>query len=105
MSTHMGGSSAPEDGVPITVLFDPELIRAWLHTGVAPAELVSAGNLVVSQNLPLSPVHPGTTDPALAAAFTVKVPDEGAANRLLTELRSHRAVEAAYVKPPESLPS
>jgi hypothetical protein len=35
----------------------------------------------------------------------VNVPDEGVAHRLLTKLRSHAAVDAAYVKPPESLPS
>jgi hypothetical protein len=58
MPTHTGGSSPPGKGVPITVLFDPKLIRAWIDTGVAPAELVKAGNLVTSQNLPLSPVHP-----------------------------------------------
>ena len=106
MSTHGGASSDSSDGgVRITVLFDRELVRAWLHTGVAPAELVSAGNLVVAHNLALSPVHPGATDPTLAAAFTVNVSDEGVADRLLGELQSHQAVEAAYVKPPESLPS
>ncbi|HEX8092720.1 hypothetical protein [Jatrophihabitans sp.] len=106
MSTFSGASSeASGEGVPITVLFDPKLIRAWIDTGVAPPDLVSAGDLVTSQDLPLSPVHPGTTDPTLAAAFTVNVPDEGVANRLLSELQSHRAVAAAYVKPPESLPS
>jgi hypothetical protein len=105
VSTHGGASSGSSgDDVPITVHFHPELIRAWIDTGVAPAELVSAGNLVTSQNLPLSPVHPGTTDLALAATFTVHTPDQEVAKRLLTDLLSNPAVEAAYVKPPESLP-
>jgi hypothetical protein len=105
VSTHGGASSgSSRNGVPITVHFHPELIRTWISTGVAPAELVSAGDLVTSHNLPLSPVHPGSTDLTLAATFTVHAPDEGVAKRLLTDLRSNPAVEAAYVKPPESLP-
>lgn len=105
MSTHGGGSSGSSgDGVPITVHFKPTLIRDWIDTGKAPAELLNVGDLVISRNLPLSPVHPGTKDPTLAAVFTVRAPDEEVANRLLTDLRSNPAVDAAYVKPPESLP-
>jgi hypothetical protein len=105
VSTHGGASSgSPGAGIPITVHFKPALIRDWIATGKAPAELVNAGDLVISQNLPLSPVHPGTTDPTLAAVFTIHTPDEEVAKRLLTDLRSNPAVDAAYVKPPESLP-
>jgi hypothetical protein len=105
VSTHGGASTGSSgDGVPITVHFNPKLIRDWIATGEAPAELVKAGDFVTSQNLPLLPVHPGTTDPTLAAVFTVHTPDEGVAKRLLADLRSNPAVDAAYVKPPESLP-
>jgi len=91
--------------VPITVLFDEQLIAQWLATGTAPDALTEAGESVVSQGFALQPVHPGATDPALAAAFVVTVPDEDTANRLLTTLRSNPAVAGAYIKPPESLPS
>jgi hypothetical protein len=105
VSTHVGASSGSTgDGVPITVHFDPELIRTWIASGVAPADLVSAGDLVSSRDLPLSPVHPGSTDPTLAATFLVRAPDDGVATKLLKDLRSNPAVKAAYVKPPESLP-
>jgi hypothetical protein len=86
------------------VHFKSSLIRDWIDTGKAPAELVGAGDLVISRNLPLTPVHPGSTDPTLAAVFTVLTPDEDVAQRLLTDLWSNAAVDAAYAKPPESLP-
>lgn len=52
----------------------------------------------------LEPMHPGESDPALAAYFTVEVPDAAAANRAIEALRRSDAVEAAYVKPAPEAP-
>ncbi len=49
--------------------------------------------------LSFEPMHPGESDPALAAYFTVEVPDADAADRALGALRRSDAVEAAYMKP------
>jgi hypothetical protein len=50
----------------------------------------------------IEPLHPGSDDPRLAPYFRVEVPDQGTADRIAAELRSRAAVEAAYVKEPES---
>ena len=57
--------------------------------------LPGLGNLGLS----FEPMHPGESDPALAAYFTVEVPDADAANRALDALRGSDIVEAAYMKP------
>lgn len=49
--------------------------------------------------LSLEPMHPGESDPALAAYFTVEVPDADAADRAIGALRRSDLVEAAYMKP------
>ena len=52
----------------------------------------------------LRPVHPGAEDPRLAPYFMVEVPDQATAERVTRRLQQCRAVEAAYVKPPDEPP-
>lgn len=52
----------------------------------------------------LEPVHPGAEDPLLAPYFTVEVPDPATAERVITRLQQSKAIEAAYLKPPDELP-
>ena len=54
---------------------------------------------------PLTPMHPQTTDPSLASFFEVHVSDPAAASRLAERLQGDPAVDAAYVKPDDELPS
>ena len=67
----------------------------------APAEVLQAAD---DFGATLAPVHPGTGDPALASYFSVDVPDQATADRLLARLRQSDVIEAAYVKPPEAMP-
>jgi hypothetical protein len=52
----------------------------------------------------LEPMHPGAEDPLLAPYFTVEVPDPATAERMIARLKNCEAVEAAYLKPPDTMP-
>jgi len=52
----------------------------------------------------LEPVHPGAEDPHLAPYFTVEVPDLATAERVIARLQRCKAIEAAYLKPPDEVP-
>lgn len=52
----------------------------------------------------LDPVHPGARDPFLVPYFTIEVPDTQTAERVMTQIRRSKAIEATYVKPPDEMP-
>jgi hypothetical protein len=52
----------------------------------------------------LEPIHPGTVDTNLLSYFIVKVPDSATALKVMDRLQQSKAVEAAYIKPPDELP-
>jgi len=52
----------------------------------------------------LKPVHPGAEDPLLAPYYSIEVPDLSKAEQVKARLLLCKAVEAAYVKPPDELP-
>jgi hypothetical protein len=52
----------------------------------------------------LEPVHPGSDDPLLTPYFMVEVPDSTTAECVITHLRKSKAIEAAYIKPPDEFP-
>ena len=52
----------------------------------------------------LKPVHPGTKDPHLAKFFIVEVSDPETAKRVKDRLHLCKAIEAAYIKPPDEKP-
>ena len=51
----------------------------------------------------LEPMHPGVDDDELRTYFYADVNDDRV-DEVLDRLRAEDAIEAAYVKPPESLP-
>jgi hypothetical protein len=52
----------------------------------------------------LEPMHPGVNDPVLQGYFCVDVADSRQAQHVIDRLGACKAVEAAYVKPPEAAP-
>lgn len=88
----------------ITLQVRPEVARALQHRAQSSAEsedlLQTAANLGVR----LEPIHPGIEDPILMSYFTAAVADPDSVERVLDRLRQSRAIEAAYVKPPDALP-
>ena len=53
----------------------------------------------------LEPLHPGAEDPHLSPYFKVKVPDHATAKKVINRLLNCKAVEAAYIKPSDELPT
>ena len=53
----------------------------------------------------LEPMHPGADDSLLAPYFMAEVPDSTTAELVIAHLRKSKAIEAAYLKPPDELPN
>ena len=60
--------------------------------------------IVEALGVALKPMHPGTHEPDLMSYFTVDVADFESAQRVIDRLRQSKAVEAAYLTPPDELP-
>ena len=88
----------------VTLQISPEAARK-LHRGEhstpATREIAEAAS---GMGVSLEPMHPGVEDAELAQYFTVQVPDTTTAEEVINRLRSCEAVEAAYLKPPETMP-
>lgn len=78
----------------------PEIHKRHPATA-ASEELVQAAEEL---GVVLEPMHPGAENPHLAPYFTVEVRDPVTAARVIARLRQCRAIDAAYVKPPDELP-
>ena len=52
----------------------------------------------------LEPMHCDTDDANLQRYFIVEVPDHVTAQRVIERLLQSKAIEAAYVKPPDEMP-
>lgn len=70
------------------------------HTAASEELLQIANELDVV----LEPLHPDTEDPYLVRYFTVKVSDSATAERVIARLHHCKAIEAAYLKPPDEMP-
>ncbi len=69
------------------------------------AETEQIRELVARSGGSLEPLHPDSDDPKLMRYFFVRTKDGEQAEHLARSLRSSRAIEAAYVKPPGEAPS
>lgn len=54
--------------------------------------------------LKLEPIHPGQTHELLIPYFMIEAPDRQIAERLVNQLAQNTIVEAAYLRPEESVP-
>jgi len=77
------------------------ILRTRESPTIEAQELLRVAN---SLGVSLEPLDPETKDPHLALYFRVRVPDVETAQRVISFLRHCRAIEAAYIKPPEELP-
>jgi hypothetical protein len=76
-------------------------VAVHTRSGQIPADVRAAA---AQLGLSIRPMHPGVEDPALASTFYVEIPDQPAAERVITQLQQCTSVEAAYLKPPEGPP-
>jgi len=76
-------------------------IREQHYDNKATKELIVAAH---DMGVTLEPMHPNVDDENLALYFSVSAENGEAAQRIAERLRSLKAVEAAYLKPPETIP-
>jgi hypothetical protein len=88
----------------IVLVVTPENAPA-LHGQATPTQATkSLTDVVTTAGYALEPLHPNPETPALAVYFTIAVPDESTANRLIADFLQNPAVDGAYVKPVDELP-
>jgi hypothetical protein len=90
--------------VEITVKVDSDVAPALRAREASPAAGAAEIRAAIeAEGAMLEPLHPGEADPELGSYFRVTAPD-ATAERLLSTLRSHAAIEGAYVKPADEAP-
>jgi len=85
----------------VIVQLSPDTARALQGHAPSTTETEEIRRSLQQIGVDLLPLHPESGDPTLDTYFYVRVPDEGAARRVLDAVRSRKAVTAAYLKPPE----
>jgi hypothetical protein len=90
----------------IVVAVSPD-VASMLHRGDAAGSVEATSLLDLAAHLGgvLRPQHPGVVDPSMARWFVLEGLDDARAARAVEALRGHPAVEAAYVKPSDELPT
>lgn len=88
----------------ITVHLTPP-VAAELQHGRADSPAASELMQVLTElEVQLKPVHPGSSNPAMASTFTAQAKDMEHVKRMVSRLRDLKAIEAAYFSPPPGLP-
>ena len=77
--------------------------RAFHEGGAPSAKSRALLRNVRKFSLTLEPLHRATDDLTLQSYFVVEVPDWATAQRVMKRLGRLKAVQAAYVKPPDEL--
>lgn len=88
----------------VTVMIRENAARALQSPAPSTSESRAVLDAARELGVALTPVHPGSQDPALVGVFRVDVPDLATAERVVTRLRQIPAVESAYLKPADELP-
>lgn len=86
----------------VKVAFD---VARALHRQIPQtAESTELLKVVEALGVTLQAMHPDAADPDLMSYFAVEVPEAETAQRVVSRLRQVKAIEAAYLKPPDALP-
>ena len=88
----------------ITVKLSPEAAQALHRNRAGAPTSEEVLRCVQEKGATLEALHPGADNPLLTPYFKVDVPDEKAAQELLGRIKQCKAVQAAYVKPPDAVP-
>ena len=88
----------------ITVQLQADVARRLRERAPPTAESEELNRVTKQLGVVLEPMHPRTADPDLTRYFTVEAPDQATAERVVARLRQSKAVEAAYLKPPDAMP-
>ena len=85
----------------ITIQLTPEAAQAVR----SPRSLGKKKSVLKWLKQPLRAVHAKTDDPLLAPFFEITIDDPAEATRVVERLQTDPAVNGAYIKPDEALPS
>lgn len=88
----------------VTVRVSANVARALRRRGAPDTESQCLARTIESLGLKLEPLHTDANDPVLQTYFTVSVPDQAAAQRLIERLNQSAGVDAVYLKPADELP-
>ena len=88
----------------ITVKVSADIGRSIHQRSPSTTESAELLRIVEAFGVTLEPMHPGTADPNLMSYFIVEVPDAETAQRVINRLQQSKAIEAAYLKPPDEVP-
>ncbi len=88
----------------LTLQLSPQAALALQGKRFADADVQSLLRLVQQAGFALSPLHPGSFDPALQSYYIVEAPDTALNRDAIERIRACAGVEAAYVKPPDQPP-
>lgn len=88
----------------ITVLLEADAARRLHQRGPPTADSEELNRVTKQLGMVLEPIHPGTEDPDLIRYFTIEAPNQATAQRVITRLQQSKAIEAAYLKPPDAMP-
>ena len=88
----------------VTVQVPPDVARTLHERGPPTAKSEALLRMIEELGLTLDPMHPDMDDPKLQSYFLIDVPDHATARRVIDRLQQSKAVEGAYVKPPDELP-
>lgn len=87
----------------VTIQVQPEAAQALHQRQPATTESQEVLKAARSLGVELKPMHPDIDDPYLNPYFTIDVPDAATAERVIARLRHCKAIEAAYIKPPDAM--
>jgi hypothetical protein len=87
-----------------TLQLTPQVALALQRKRFADADVQTLLHLVQQAGFALSPMHPGSFDPALQSYYIVDAPDTAQNRDAIERIRACAGVEAAYVKPPDAQP-
>ena len=90
--------------IQVIIQVTDDVAIALLQHGVSTAESRELLNIAEDFSVLLEPMHPGVEDPHLVQYYMIEVPNSTIAKQIITHLRQSRAVEAAYIKPPDEMP-
>ena len=88
----------------VVIILSAEAVRA-IRAKTPNVETEQIREQVARSGGSLEPLHPDSDDPQLMSYFFVRAKDGEQAEQLARSLRSSKAIEAAYVKPPGEAPS